>query len=671
MSHRIFVPCMLVLGACGGPALPGPAQTPVTQPAQAAAPRPFDADTARKTAHGAVFTAPKGWTLTEKNGVMALSVDTHEVSIWIVEVEGDDTKDAIAKAWGLTRPGFDNKVAQVVSPPAKDGWDEVTQVTYESPGEKRLVLALGQRKDGRTYITLIDGTMGAVERFSAQINLVAKSMKAPGVATESFAGKKPHLLDEARQKAFDEFFEHARVTAGVPGATVALIQQGKIVFSKGYGVRQLGSAAPVTPQTVFMIGSTTKSLTTLMMAKLVDEGSFAWDAPITSLYPSFAVGDAGLTTKFTMKHTVCACSGLPRQDVDFFFNYGTATPEARISALRAVKPTTAFGENFQYSNPLVSAGGYIAAHHVVPNVALGAAYDAVMQTRVFDPLGMHMTTFDFDRVRRSDYAAPHATTLESDYRLQPIAAEKWVTSVRPAGGAWSTAEDLAHYVMLELNNGKTAEGAAYLPAAALQKRRERQVRVDDARGYGLGLFLENTYGIETIGHGGNTLGFSSDMFFLPELGIGAVVLTNAGGASGFLDAVRRELMELLFDGHPEAQKALEFRMKVRREAAHNTAKLVTTSLGAAEDAAWAKALVGKYVHPTLGTVEVATNGKIGKVSTRDWSSEFGRKTVANELTKLVLLEPPYAGFSFLVSEANHTLTLETPQQSYVFVPARP
>jgi CubicO group peptidase (beta-lactamase class C family) len=98
-------------------------------------------------------------------------------------------------------------------------------------------------------------------------------------------------------------------------------------------------------------------MTSLLMAALVDRGKLAWDSPVSSLYPRFALGDAEATRKLTLKHTVCACTGLPRQDLEFLFEYRGVTPERRLEEMRAMKPTTGFGEAFQYSNPMVSAGG--------------------------------------------------------------------------------------------------------------------------------------------------------------------------------------------------------------------------------------------------------------------------------------------------------------------------
>ena len=107
------------------------------------------------------------------------------------------------------------------------------------------------------------------------------------------------------------------------------------------------------------------------------------------------LGDAETTRQVLVKHLVCACTGMPRQDFEWLFNYATATPTSSLASLAAMQPTSRFGEVYQYSNVMAGAGGYVGAHVVRPNEELGAAYDEAMRSKVFGPLGMTRTTFDF------------------------------------------------------------------------------------------------------------------------------------------------------------------------------------------------------------------------------------------------------------------------------------
>ena len=128
-----------------------------------------------------------------------------------------------------------------------------------------------------------------------------------------------YSLDDAKLAELMDFIEQSRVLCNIPGAAIGIVQDGKLIHSQGFGVKQLGSQDVVTPETQFMIGSTTKSLTTLMMAKLVDEAKFSWDTPVTKVLPTFELGDKQTTDKLLMKHTVSANTGMPRRDVEMMF----------------------------------------------------------------------------------------------------------------------------------------------------------------------------------------------------------------------------------------------------------------------------------------------------------------------------------------------------------------
>ena len=128
------------------------------------------------------------------------------------------------------------------------------------------------------------------------------------------------------------------------------MQDGKVVFADGFGVRELGRGAKPDGDTLYMIASNTKALTTLMLAKLVDEGKLTWETPVTQLLPSFQLGDADTTSRVLVKHLICACTGLPRQDFEWLFQFEGVTPEGAMETLATMKPTSKFGELFQYSN---------------------------------------------------------------------------------------------------------------------------------------------------------------------------------------------------------------------------------------------------------------------------------------------------------------------------------
>jgi hypothetical protein len=140
--------------------------------------------------------------------------------------------------------------------------------------------------------------------------------------------------------------------------------------------------------------------------------SYLARGPSCKAYPGFRLGDADTTGKVLVKHLVCACTGLPRQDLERIFEYGKYTPQRAMDLLATMQPTSKFGEVFQYSNVLAAAGGYVAGHVLYPDKEFGAAYDEAMKKLVFDPLGMKTATFDSARVLKGNHAGAHAFDVD-------------------------------------------------------------------------------------------------------------------------------------------------------------------------------------------------------------------------------------------------------------------
>ncbi len=645
------------------PTVSAPA-APVSVPAQE---RTLSTDTAITLGTGATFTAPAGFTLREQGELVTLIEPAKEAALTFVAIGGGLGRDEAARAaWSKLDPAFALPVAQAQDAPASGGWHQLAQIMYVTPTEQaRLVLAVMQRFRDTWYVALLDGKIAAIDRRGAQLSAALQSLRVPGLEIESFAGKKL-VLDAKRLEAFSQFVESARQEAGVPGAAVAVIVGDRIVLERGYGVRELGDPAPVTPRTRFMIGSTTKALTTLMMARLVDAKRLAWDTPVTQLWPSFALGDKATTAKVTLQHTVCACTGMPRRDLEFIFEFEGVSPEARIASMREMQPSTGFGETFQYSNLMVAAGGYVAslaAPHRGKQPSFDAAYAAAMQAQVFGPLGMRSTTLYANVATKGEHALPHARGLTLAYETIPLRIEGAVEAVRPAGAAWSTVGDLARYAMLELNEG-TLGGKRLVSKESLLYRRAPQVKINDEVSYGLGLFIGKNRGVPVVHHGGNTLGFTADWFFLPEHGVGAVVLSNAGGANAFREAVQRRFFELAFDGKPEAQEHLTAAVANSKKMMDEIRALIKSPT----DTGWMNGLVGRYVNDDLGALELRRDGAGYILDAGEWSCAVTQETDLDKTDKLLVTGAPYAGFELVPRQENGktALVLQAGQLRYVF-----
>ncbi|HYC30883.1 MAG TPA: serine hydrolase domain-containing protein, partial [Gemmatimonadales bacterium] len=545
-----FLPLVLIVACAGG--APN-ASSPAGGPAASASAERLGSDTTLATTAGNSFVAPAGWSVTVRGPATILQPPEGGSAIALVDVRAPTADSAVAAAWRAYKPDAAWPLKVVNAKPDKDGWTDRANYSYQtSPNEKRGVGVDVQRANDVWTVAVYDMADDVGEKRLAQIALIYGELFPKGYERETFAGRKAHPLDESRIAELSAFVENAMAATKVPGVGVGLIENGKVVFAGGFGVRELGSAEKVDANTLFMVASNTKAMTTLMLGKLVDAGKLTWETPATELLPSFRLGDSATTAQVKVKHLICACTGLPRQDYEWLFEYEGITPEGALATLATMQPTSKFGEMFQYSNPLAAAAGYIGGHVAYPDLELGAAYDSAMRSLVFGPLGMRATTFDYEAALRADHAMPHSQDVSGDVRPALMDLNYSMIPVRPAGAAWSNVRDMLAYVAMELAKGTLSDGSRYVSPEVLLERRVPQVPIGKTASYGMGLMVDTTWGVEVVHHGGDMIGFHSDMMWLPAYGVGAVVLTNGDPGWIVRSQYQRKLLEVLFDGKPEA-----------------------------------------------------------------------------------------------------------------------
>lgn len=626
--------------------------------------RTLDANATLTTRTRATLHVSRGWSVTEGD-VIALEDPEHSLRAWVVDIAERDATKAIAAAWQQAKQE-PLPVASTDRPPPTGGWDAVTDVSYTTAGA-RVVQATARRYGDITYVVIVDGDRSAMSRRGPQLEGTIASIRPSGMVDETLAGRATRPIDA---KQLDTFIEGALARLAVPGAAVAVIKDGAVVYERAFGVRVLGNTAKVTPTTLFMIASVTKTMTTLMEATLVDAKVLEWTTPIVSLYPSFALGDPDLTTQLLVWHTSCACTGMPRSDLENIFEFGNVSAEQRIAGMKTMKPTTALGETFQYSNLMLTAGGYIAAHAQSPKLSLGAAYDTAMTKNVFEPTGMTSTTLDFAVALKGEHARPHAPGIDGVVREVPIDMEKNVVAIRPAGGVWTNLRDMERYVMMELAGGIAPGGTRVVSEENLRARWKRRVG-DESDGYGLGISVGTYVGVPEVDHNGGAFGFGSTMFMLPEQRIGIIVLTNVRNGSPteylpFNTVVKRRVIEELFEGmKPLAVTQMEYFAK-------GTAAAIP-EITFAFDAERLKKIAGSYTNDMLGTVTLTptTDGMTFDVG--EWKRLVKQQATTDGALVLVHVEPPFAGAAFTIvnPDGDPTFTLEYAQSTYLFTRRRP
>lgn len=639
-------------------------------PAALAAQAPAASNMPGTTASGLGYTQPRDWTMTVKGAATIFGAPEADLNIAVVEAgEAASAQAAAARAWTIYRPDAARTV-RLVSPGASgDGWDERVSISYEtSPNERAVASAVALRKDGAWTVVITDGAESTANKRSAAVSVIQASLRPAGYAPETFAGKAAHRLTAERIQAMRDFVAESARQLEVPGVGVALIDQGKVVWQGGVGVRELGGSEPVTAHTKFMVASNTKGMATLLLSVLADEGKLRWDQKVTDLYPSFRLGSDAVTQSTLVRHLVCACTGLPRKDYAFILADAGAPASDTFRQLAETQPTSKFGELFQYNNLMASAAGYLGGSLAYPKMELGAAFDKAMQTRIFGPLGMRDTTFDNAVGESGDWARPHGLDVDGRMVEIPNTFNHLIVPHRPAGGAWSSAADMARYAQLELSKGLTPEGKRLVSEANLLERRKHGVSVGENGWYGMGLMERVVSGVTVVTHGGTLQGYHSSFFVLPDAGIGAVILTNADPGASMIAPFLRRLLEIVYDGKPEAARdvaAVAARIKAQAQA--RRAKLTVPG-----DPAVLAGLAATYRSQIGGTISFSERNGAKWMKAGFIEGPVATRKNADGTVSLVSAGGGSIGVDAVIgtSDGARTLTVRDSQHDYVYTEVR-
>ena len=341
-----------------------------------------------------------------------------------------------------------------------------------------------------------------------------------------FIGSLSAIAQDAPLQGFDNYVNKALKDWDVPGVAIAIIKDDKIVFAKGYGVREIGKPDKVDERTLFAIGSSTKAFTAASIAMLVDDGNIKWDEPATKYLPGFQLYDPTVTREMTVRDLLTHRIGLERGD-----QLWHATEYDRGEVMRRIrflKPSSSLRSKFGYQNVM-----YLAAGQIVPQVA-GKTWDDFLRERIFSPLGMNSTSTSTSALKNSnDVAAPHS---KFDEKVTAIPYRK-IDNIGPAGSINSNVVDMAQWVRVQLNNGKF-DGKQLISAASIKEMHAPQtiIRLEGTfsrlypeahfLSYGMGWFLSDYRGKKLVEHGGSIDGMRALVAMLPEEKLGVVILTN-------------------------------------------------------------------------------------------------------------------------------------------------
>ena len=419
-----------------------------------------------------------------------------------------------------------------------------------------------------------------------------------------------YLVGSARadptESAIDSLVKKALDTWRVPGAAVAVVRDGEVIYLKGQGVRTIEADDPVTPDTLFPIGSCTKAFTTTVMATLVDDGKIDWDDPVRRRLSYFHLDDPLADKEVTLRDLVCHRTGLAHHDLLW---YRSPWPPEEIVRRAGLLPLDQpFRTRFQYQSTMFTAAGLAAAS------AADQSWQDLVQKRLFDPLEMKASCF-------TSTAAARASDRAAGHRLNRLGRPQVVDyypmeTPDPAGSVHSTARDLARWAIFQLGDGR-AGGHRLVSAANLAETHTPQmvIRVEGVERdlhpeavqltYGMGWVLEDYRGAGVCSHAGAIDGFRVQITLLPKEKIGIVILANLHFTRMNL-ALSNSLVDLLLGLPPKNWNAL-FAEAVRKDEAAAADKAREREAGRRRDAPPSHdlaAYVGAYEHPAYGTVRV-------------------------------------------------------------------
>lgn len=415
-------------------------------------------------------------------------------------------------------------------------------------------------------------------------------------------------VSPAQIREFDQYVESSRKAWNVPGMAVALIHDGKVIFSKGYGVREMGKSDPVTDDTIFQIGSISKSFTASLVGLEVDRGKLDWKDRVIDHYPEFRTYDPWVTREFTVEDTMAQRSGQSTMTTDLLVFMGHDR-EGVLDAMRHVRPVSSFRSEFAYVNNM-----WLATAEVIEQ-ASGKSWEEALADNIFTPLGMTSSSSSLEGLFDApNHASPHYWDgQKTAVRPRSWPYQNWCYIYGPAGGINSNVHDMARYLMMHM--GRTP----LLSEASLEKVHSPHTFVGGKRvpeptsfldvgaaSYCQGWLRQERSPLPLVWHNGGTTGFRSVAGFVPGQDLGIVVLSNTAD-SNLAEALMMRYYDMAL-GQPEVDYS---KLWLAAFKAAQTASDVPQRPTSPRPPQKLESYTGSYSNPIYGTAEVKmVDGKL-------------------------------------------------------------
>jgi CubicO group peptidase (beta-lactamase class C family) len=408
---------------------------------------------------------------------------------------------------------------------------------------------------------------------------------------------------------FDAIVTKAMTDSKIPGLSVAIVRDGRVIYAKGFGYRDVENKLPVTTDTIFAIGSVSKSFTSLIFGTLNDEGKVDWDKPVRTYLPTFQIDDPVASDHATPRDLFSHRTGFASHNLVWYSS--NFSREDLFDRLKYLKSDKEFRSGYEYSNLMIMTMGYLEGR------VANSSWEDLVRSRIFEPLSMQKSNFSVNNSQKSpDFSQPYSLKKDVVTKV-PF---KNIDSIGPAGSINSSISDMSRYLIFQLGDG-TYNGKRIVSQNNLKLVHTGQTPItslpefftDNGLGpmtYAMG-WVDTTFrGHHMVWHNGGIDGFHSLLTMLPEDKIGVVILSNLSNNRA-LEPIAYSafdcLLGLSLDSWLDRYKALDDKAK-KAEDESKKHKVSTAKTGTQPSHPLAD-FAGEYAHPGYGTVKISQNGQ--------------------------------------------------------------
>jgi len=410
-------------------------------------------------------------------------------------------------------------------------------------------------------------------------------------------------------KGFDQFMEKTLKDWNVAGVGVGIVQKDKLIFAKGYGYRDYENKLPFTPNTLFQIASNTKLFTTISVGMLVDQGKLDWDKPVRNYVPSIEFYNNGLNESVTIRDMLAHRTGISRHDMIWYKS--TFTRKELFDRLKYLEPSQPLRQGFIYNNLMYVSAGYIV------ELLSSKTWEDFLKSNIFEPLDMKSTVFSVKEMEANpDHGVPFNEKRDTTilYRI-PIYED--TQAVGPAGAIISNIQDLSHWLIALMNNGKynnrqvipdkiikaTIEPTMALPNTGLENKGYKEILNTT---YGMGRFTASYRGHLLVSHGGDLPGFHSQVSTIPYDSLGVIVFVIGDQGASLYNIITYNIYERLLglSQTPWSERILKDQKEGKKVNKEGRSKAGSDRIAGTRSSHQLSDYVGQYENPAYGLINI-------------------------------------------------------------------